>query len=366
MLRPACLMLAGLVLAAAAPAPAGPGRSTPSPPVAAPSSAAQPAGPRPASAMPGGTDKPFAFLADGDAYLVMANQSAAVRTEDGLILTAGIVGMDQATRRFVADDAAAQMRAALDNLEATLKAAGASLGDIIHVTLWAASLDDYRAANAVYVERMAGHAPPRTVMGFVPWDARFRVQVQAVARVRPAVSSPPSPVPPRTGERVPALLPAPPGPDWRAPTSAANIPGCHEPVLMLVLGALSERGFVRPEGAPQSYGEALRASRLYERLGGFYLLTGRPLEVFEGDWTGRDMALVAEFPCLEAARAFYWSRAYQDIIPLRAGAGDFFLGVWRKRAPEEMGRPPAGTAAPDRAPAQPAAPGAPSPPDAGR
>jgi enamine deaminase RidA (YjgF/YER057c/UK114 family)/uncharacterized protein (DUF1330 family) len=353
-------MLAGVALGAAAPAPAGPERPAPSPVVAEPTVAAQPTGPRAGSASPGGAAKPFAFLADGDAYLVMANQSAAVRTEDGLILTAGIVGMDPATRRFVADDAAAQMRAALDNLEATLKAAGASLGDIIHVTLWAASLEDYRAANAVYVERMAGHAPPRTVMGFVPWDQRFRVQVQAVARVRPALSSPPSPVPPRAGERLPAMQPTPPGPDWRTPASAAEIPGCREPVLMLVLGALSERGFVRPEAAPQSYGEALRASRLYERLGGFYLLTGRPLEVFEGDWTGRDMALVAEFPCLEAARAFYWSKSYQDIIPLRAGAGDFFLGVWRKRTPEEMGRPPAGMVAP--APVAPATPVAASAP----
>ncbi len=290
-------------------------------------------------------ERAFTLLDDASAYLVMDNQSAAVRTEDGFVFTAGITGMDPNTRRFVADDAAAQMAAAMDNLEAILKAAGATLADLVQVTFWTASLDDYRAANPVYVARMAGHRPARSVMGFTPWDPRFRVQIQAVAKVRPQAPagrpSPPSPVPPAAEDRVPAILPAPPGPGWQAPARAADIAACSEPVLMLVMGALSERGFAKPEGAPMSYGEALRASGLYQRLDGFYLLSGRPLEVFEGDWTRRDMALVAEFPCLEAARAFYWSKAYQEIIPLRAGAGDFFLGVWPKRSREEMGRPPA-------------------------
>ncbi len=289
-------------------------------------------------------ERPFTLFDDASAYLVMDNQSAAVRTEDGFIFTAGITGMDPKTRRFVADDAAAQMAAAMDNLEAILKAAGATLADLVQVTLWTASLDDYRAANPVYVARMAGHRPARSVMGFTPWDPRFRVQIQAIAKRPPGPpagrSSPPSPVPPAAEDRVPAILPAPPGPGWQAPARAADIAACNEPVLMLVMGSLSELGFAKPEGAPMSYGEALRASGLYERLDGFYLLAGRPLEVFEGDWTQRDMALVAEFPCLEAARAFYWSKAYQEIISLRAGAGDFFLGVWRRRGREEMGRPP--------------------------
>lgn len=286
-------------------------------------------------------DRPFTLLDDASAYLVMDNQSAAVRTEDGLIFTAGITGMDPKTRRFVADDAAAQMAAAMDNLEAILKAAGATLADIVQVTFWTASLEDYRAANPVYVQRMGGHRPARSVMGFMPWDPRFRVQIQAVAKVRPARSAPPSPVPAAPSDRVPAMFPSPPGTGWQAPARADAIADCREPVLMLVLGALSERGFAKPEGAPMSYGAALRASDLYGRLQGHYLLAGRPLEVFEGDWTHRDMALVAEFPCLEAAQAFYWSRAYQEILPLRAGAGDFFLGVWRKRTPAEMSRPPA-------------------------
>jgi uncharacterized protein (DUF1330 family) len=104
----------------------------------------------------------------------------------------------------------------------------------------------------------------------------------------------------------------------------------------MVSGAVSEAGFAAPTQERASYGQALRDSRLYERLNGYYLLSGRPIEVFEGDWSGRDMALIAEFPCLEAARAFYWGPEYQEILKLREGAGQFTLAVWPKRTLDQM------------------------------
>lgn len=285
-------------------------------------------------------DKPFTQFAEDGPYLTMANQSAAVKTEDGLIFTAGIIGMDPKTRKFASLDPAAQMRQAMDNLEATLKAAGADLSDVVQFTLWVGNEADYPAINAVYVERMAGTLAARTVMGFTPWSPSFKVQVQAVAKVRPVPAPvaglyPPSMTP--VTDLAQAITPKPPQ-GWTAPKSLADIPNCTSPVLMAVFGAVSEAGFQAPAGARAGYGQALREARLYERLGGHYLMSGRPAEVFEGDWTRRDMALVAEFPCLEAARAFYWGPEYQEILKLRAGAGQFTLAVWPKRTPEMMRR----------------------------
>ncbi len=285
-------------------------------------------------------DKPFTQYAEDGPYLTMANQSAAVKTDDGLIFTAGIIGMDPKTRKFASLDPAAQMRQAMDNLEATLKAAGADLSDVVQFTLWVGNEADYQAINAVYVERMAGNRAARTVMGFTPWSPSFKVQIQAVAKVRPAPAPvaglyPPSMTP--TTDLAQAIIPKPPE-NWTAPKSLADIPNCASPVLMAVFGAVSEAGFQAPAGARAGYGQALREARLYERLGGYYLMSGRPAEVFEGDWTRRDMALVAEFPCLEAARAFYWGPEYQEILKLRAGAGQFTLAVWPKRTSEMMRR----------------------------
>jgi 2-iminobutanoate/2-iminopropanoate deaminase len=256
-------------------------------------------------------------IIEGEGLLVMDNQAGVVVTEDGFIFTPGITGMDPATRKFVAADPAAQMRQAMLNLEAALRAAGALLEHVVQIRLHVASLEDYRAANPVYVEFFRGHRPARTVLGFTPWDPRFRLQIEAVAKLPAAPKSAPAP-------RVP-----------RPPISEVPA-GCSEPVVMVVLGELSERGFQRPADGSPGYGEQLRQSRLYERYEGWYLLSGRPAEVFEGRFDARRMLLAAEFPCLEAARQWYHSDDYTRIRKLRDGAGEFTIAVWPKRTIDEM------------------------------
>ena len=60
--------------------------------------------------------------------------------------------------------------------------------------------------------------------------------------------------------------------------------------------------------------------------GGRYLARGGPVECFEGTPPcGR--IVVIEFPDSAAARAFYYGKAYQEIVPLRQAAskGRLFL-----------------------------------------
>jgi len=49
--------------------------------------------------------------------------------------------------------------------------------------------------------------------------------------------------------------------------------------------------------------------------GGRFLVHGGPLEVLEGSWPGT--AIIIEFPDLDAARGWYRSAAYQEILRLR-------------------------------------------------
>jgi uncharacterized protein (DUF1330 family) len=90
---------------------------------------------------------------------------------------------------------------------------------------------------------------------------------------------------------------------------------CNKPVFMVVSYWRSE------QGGMQQYGRELRDRKLYETLKGWYIAR-RPVEIFEGTWDANRMFLVAQFPCREAARAFYYSKEYQEIIPYRAGATD--------------------------------------------
>ena len=55
-------------------------------------------------------------------------------------------------------------------------------------------------------------------------------------------------------------------------------------------------------------------------FGGRFLAHGPKVEVFEGEWPGTVVLL--EFPDTDAARAWYASPAYQEILPLRTENSD--------------------------------------------
>jgi uncharacterized protein (DUF1330 family) len=64
----------------------------------------------------------------------------------------------------------------------------------------------------------------------------------------------------------------------------------------------------------QRYREAV--SPLVDRFGGRYRVRGGELEVLEGDWP-LPRLVVIEFQSRDAARLFYDSPEYQQILPLR-------------------------------------------------
>lgn len=60
--------------------------------------------------------------------------------------------------------------------------------------------------------------------------------------------------------------------------------------------------------------------------GGRYLARAGHVEALEGE-PPRSRVVVIEFADMDKARAFYWGRAYQEIVPLRQAAsrGRLFL-----------------------------------------
>lgn len=59
--------------------------------------------------------------------------------------------------------------------------------------------------------------------------------------------------------------------------------------------------------------------------GGRFLVHGGNLETVEGDWNG-DIVLI-EFPSKDAAREWYGSPGYQDILPLRTENSRALVGM---------------------------------------
>ncbi|WP_439533905.1 DUF1330 domain-containing protein [Polymorphobacter sp.] len=126
----------------------------------------------------------------------------------------------------------------------------------------------------------------------------------------------------------PVMAQAPPG----TPPHAPPAPGvCDDkPVIMLVAGDITDRERVL------AYGKAIRDSGLYDKLGGYYMNVPRVIDTFEGTPGPRDSMLMVRFPCLAHARAFWYSKEYQEKLkPLRLNpsAGTFTVTVYPEAAP---------------------------------
>ena len=107
---------------------------------------------------------------------------------------------------------------------------------------------------------------------------------------------------------------------------------CDQPVVMVVTGTTHDRDRMI------AYARAIAESRLYEELGGYYINIPAPVAHFEGEADEGHVTLLVRFPCLENAKAFWYSRTYQEEIrPIRLdpSAGDYIVRVYPEAPPRE-------------------------------
>ena len=105
-----------------------------------------------------------------------------VVVDGDLVYTAGQVGFD-AEGTLVEGGMEAQVRRALENLTACLRAAGCELDDVLKVNAYLADLGDFEAYNDVYREFFREPFPARTTVG-AALPGGILVEIEAVARRR--------------------------------------------------------------------------------------------------------------------------------------------------------------------------------------
>jgi 2-iminobutanoate/2-iminopropanoate deaminase len=111
-----------------------------------------------------------------------AHYSQGVRSGD-LVWTAGCVGISPTTGTIVQGGFEAQTRQAIENVRATLEAAGTGLAQVVKTTCFVTRREDFARLDSVYREYFPTDPPARStvVCGLVREE--FLFEIEAVARV---------------------------------------------------------------------------------------------------------------------------------------------------------------------------------------
>jgi len=108
--------------------------------------------------------------------------SQAVRA-GGFLFLSGQIPLDPATGQVVDGDVTAQTRRVLDNLQAVLAAAGASLDAVVRTTIYLADLGDFATVNEVYGSYFASPAPARSTVQVARLPRDARIEIDAIAHI---------------------------------------------------------------------------------------------------------------------------------------------------------------------------------------
>jgi 2-iminobutanoate/2-iminopropanoate deaminase len=104
--------------------------------------------------------------------------SPAIRAGD-FVYVSGQTPRDPVSGALAGEDIATQTRQALSNVRRVLEQAGASMADVVSMTVYLVNVDDWAAMNAVYTEFFTKPYPTRTTVGAELRD--ILVEVTAVA-----------------------------------------------------------------------------------------------------------------------------------------------------------------------------------------
>lgn len=100
------------------------------------------------------------------------------------IYVAGMTARDEKGELVGEGDAKAQTRQVLENMKAVLEAAGASMSDVVKITVFIKNLADSNAIREVRMQYFSKPYPASTLVQITSLaDPRFLVEIEAIAVV---------------------------------------------------------------------------------------------------------------------------------------------------------------------------------------
>jgi reactive intermediate/imine deaminase len=98
----------------------------------------------------------------------------------GLVFLSGQIPLDPASNRLVDGDFDAQADRVILNIQAVAKAAGATLGDVVKITVYLTDLSHFAAVNEAMARHFTEPYPARAALGVSALPRGALVEMDAV------------------------------------------------------------------------------------------------------------------------------------------------------------------------------------------
>jgi 2-iminobutanoate/2-iminopropanoate deaminase len=102
---------------------------------------------------------------------------------NGMVFTAGQIGLVPGTRSLVEGGIEAQTRQALENVRAILTAAGTDLSRVLKTTVFLHSMDDFAAMNGIYATHFSDNPPARSTVQVARLPLNALVEIETIAHL---------------------------------------------------------------------------------------------------------------------------------------------------------------------------------------
>jgi 2-iminobutanoate/2-iminopropanoate deaminase len=114
---------------------------------------------------------------------VSGRSYSRTRQAAGLVFVAGVLGRDDAG--LVAGGPVSELAQALRNLNELLAAEGVDRGDVVRLVVCTTDLASSAELDAIFADHFPEPRPVRTTVGVAALPADARVEIEAIAALRP-------------------------------------------------------------------------------------------------------------------------------------------------------------------------------------
>lgn len=99
---------------------------------------------------------------------------------NGFLFVSGQIPINPQTGEIIQGSFESQLRQTLDNLKRVIEAAGASLMDVVKITVFLADLNNFSEMNAIYSEYFSDSKPARSCVQAARLPKDIAVEIEAI------------------------------------------------------------------------------------------------------------------------------------------------------------------------------------------